>query len=52
MTRTKVRNTLLEVVLDLLLLILDLQFNLTLLEIVPIDSPYSKTWGLTPKPSL
>ena len=38
-----------EVLLDLLQpvqLVLDLQVNLRLLEMVPNDSPYPKTWGL------
>ena len=44
-----------EVILDLLQPlqpIIDLQVNLRLLEMVPNDYPYPKTWGLTPKPSL
>ena len=44
-----------KVIIDLILpvqSVLDLQVNLRLLEMVPIDSPYSKTWGLTPNPSL
>ena len=48
--RSKVRNFLLEVVLDLLHPILDIQVNLMPLKMVPNDSPCQKTWGLTPKP--
>ena len=42
---SKVRIFHLEVVLDLLQPVLDLQVNLRLLERVPNDSPYPKTWG-------
>ena len=52
MARSKVRNFLLEVVLDLLHPILDIQVNLRPLKMVPNDSPCQKTWGLTPKPCL
>ena len=44
---SKVRNILLEVVLDLLQPlhpILDIQVNLRVLKIIPNDSPYPKTW--------
>ena len=49
MFRAKVRNFLLEVVLDHLHPILDLQVDLRLLKMVPNDSPWPKTLGLTPK---
>ena len=47
--RVKVRNFLLEVVLDHLHPILDLQVDLRLLKMVPNDSLRPKTLGLTPK---
>ena len=43
--QTKVMDTLLhEVVLDVLQHVLDLRVNLRLLQMVPNDSPYPKTW--------
>ena len=55
MFRTKVIISLLEEVLGLLQplhLVLDLQIDLRLTKMVPNDSPYPKTWGLTPKSSV
>ena len=55
MFRTKVTILLLEVVLGLLQPlhpVLDLQINLILLKMLPNDSSYLKTWGLTQKSSL
>ena len=55
MFRTKVIISLHEDVLGLLQplhLVLDLQIDLRLTKMVPNDSPYPKTWGLTPKSSV
>ena len=55
MFRTKVPISLLEAVLGLVLplhTVLVLQIYLRLMKMVPIDYPYQKTLGLTPKSSL
>ena len=55
MLRTKVKISLLVVFLGLvqpLHHVLDLQIDLRLTKMVPNDSPYPKTWGLTPKSSV